>query len=103
VFVKSFDVQNAEAMFNKFSFVETYNLNASPEIVKLAEKTIAQKMATNIPKEVVVAAIKEVSKKPEPAAPVTNDKPLPRTPAPEAIVIACPDKAAENLSNWAYN
>ncbi len=103
VFVSNFNVANAKAMFDKFSFVETYNLNPEPKKVAEVEKVVIEKITKDIPKYQIASAVKEEAAKPETISPVINNKPKEKTPVSDAVVKACPDKVAQNLNNWAFN
>lgn len=109
VFVDTFDIQNAEAMFDKFSIVETYNLNVAPEISKVAETIVTKHIAKSVDKDVVKKAIETTSKedltpsKPPKADVVINNKPPKTRPVSDNIIKMSPDQVQISATNWAFN
>lgn len=106
-FVDAFDVKNAEMLFDRFAFVETYNLNVSPEIAKAAEKTVAKQIAAAVSKDNIEEAIKnteseKLSPKPVATNAVVNDKQPSKPSVVENIIKVSPEEVKESMKNWAF-
>lgn len=114
-FVQTFDIENAEAMFNKFSFVETYNLNVAPEINKVAETIVAKQLASKISSDDLRSAIKATSEEKAIKASkdfqdnaaadvvVINDKPSINVSLTDNIIRISPEQASESANNWSFD
>lgn len=109
VFVNTFNVQNAEALFDRFSFVETYNLNVAPEISRAAEKTVIKQVTSAVARENIEKAIETTktesdklqnNNKPNP---VINDKRTERSSLAENIAEVSPEEVKESMKNWAFD
>lgn len=103
VFVNTFNVQNAEALFDRFSFVETYNLNVAPEISRAAEKTVIKRVTSAVARENIERAIETTktesdklqnNNKPNP---VINDKRTERSSLAENIAEVSPEEVKESM------
>jgi len=100
-FVQNFDIKNAEDLFNRFSLVETYNLNVHPETAKVSEKIVSKMAIQGMDKEEVITAVKNPNTEPQTSV-VINDTPKPPT-TTEKIIKINPEQVKRNLDNWDMN
>ena len=106
-FVNAYDVDNAEKMFKRFSFVETYNLNTAPAINKAAEVIVSKHLSENMDKETVVTAVNmtknETGKTVKEPVPVVNEKPTEKSPLTDKIIQVNTSQSESNINNWDFN
>lgn len=104
-FAENFDVKNAEDLFNRFSIVETYNLNVEPSIAKQAELETAKILTLNMNREDIEEALKDLKENPS-DIPTTelaiNDKPPEKKTLTDSIIKVSPEDAANSANDWIF-